>query len=417
MKTLKQWKKYFRDKYPNQSDKNINDLAQKAFDKQQAASPQTSEVPTLESAKGDTGQNQARGIPVGFGLTDASGNPLYLAPSRFPSYMQELSLTNPTAYKLLQTKVYKSSNRKYSDPNDLGTYLQGISQNHLSAVRQNPELAGFDLEKILNIGAANRASNPLFAKSGGKNVPTDYQSLSGKTTAQKLITDVWKKELGREPTAEELTFYTNKLQKAQKRNPATQTFETINGKRVQKNVTGLDETQYLTNQARKLPEYSKKTAEEARINEANNQLSVQVLARTAAANGLNLQSSFGNSIQDWVKRIASGENIEVFKNIIRQTAKRGLPDSIGQLLDQGVDLETVYEPYKRIMASVLEINPETISLSDPTLRGAIGPDKETTLYDFQRNLRKDPRWQYTNNAREDVSNSALQVLRDFGFQG
>jgi hypothetical protein len=32
-------------------------------------------------------------------------------------------------------------------------------------------------------------------------------------------------------------------------------------------------------------------------------------------------------------------------------------------------------------------------------------------------LRKDPRWQYTSNAREDVSTAALQVLRDFGFQG
>jgi hypothetical protein len=69
------------------------------------------------------------------------------------------------------------------------------------------------------------------------------------------------------------------------------------------------------------------------------------------------------------------------------------------------------------MATVLEINPNTISLNDPTLRGAIGPDKEMSIYDFQRSLRKDPRWQYTNNAREEVSDVALKVLRDFGFQG
>jgi hypothetical protein len=69
------------------------------------------------------------------------------------------------------------------------------------------------------------------------------------------------------------------------------------------------------------------------------------------------------------------------------------------------------------MSSVLEVNPETIGLDDRTLRSAIGPDKEMSMYDFERVLRKDPRWQYTNNAREDVSNSALKVLRDFGFQG
>jgi hypothetical protein len=69
------------------------------------------------------------------------------------------------------------------------------------------------------------------------------------------------------------------------------------------------------------------------------------------------------------------------------------------------------------MASILELNPESIPLNDPTLRTAIGADKEMPIYEFQRQLRKDARWQYTNNAREEVSSAALGVLRDFGFQG
>ena len=69
------------------------------------------------------------------------------------------------------------------------------------------------------------------------------------------------------------------------------------------------------------------------------------------------------------------------------------------------------------MASVLEINPETINLNDKVLRSAIGPDKEMSLYDFQKMLRKDDRWQYTSNAKEEVSGIALGILRDFGFQG
>jgi hypothetical protein len=40
-----------------------------------------------------------------------------------------------------------------------------------------------------------------------------------------------------------------------------------------------------------------------------------------------------------------------------------------------------------------------------------------SIYDFQRTLRKDPRWQYTDNARQEGSDSVLKVLRDFGFQG
>ena len=68
------------------------------------------------------------------------------------------------------------------------------------------------------------------------------------------------------------------------------------------------------------------------------------------------------------------------------------------------------------MASLLEVNPDSISLNDALLRTAIQGDKEMPIYDFQRQIKKDSRWQYTNNAREEVAGSVQQVLRDFGFQ-
>jgi len=94
-----------------------------------------------------------------------------------------------------------------------------------------------------------------------------------------------------------------------------------------------------------------------------------------------------------------------------------MPQNIVSLLDNGIDLDTIYSPYKNVMASTLEINPESITLNDPVLRGAIAGDKELPIYEFQRQLRKDSRWQYTNQAKEEVSDVALKVLRDFGFQG
>jgi hypothetical protein len=103
--------------------------------------------------------------------------------------------------------------------------------------------------------------------------------------------------------------------------------------------------------------------------------------------------------------------------MIRDVAKIGMPQNIASLLDNGVDLDAIYSPYKNVMASVLEINPESITLSDPLLRSAITGEKELPIYEFQRQLRKDSRWQYTNQAKEEVSDVALKVLRDFGFQG
>jgi hypothetical protein len=69
------------------------------------------------------------------------------------------------------------------------------------------------------------------------------------------------------------------------------------------------------------------------------------------------------------------------------------------------------------MYQVLEVNPETINVNDATLRKAIGPDKEMSLYEWQDFLKKDPRWQYTNNARESAYDAARTVLKDFGMIG
>lgn len=145
--------------------------------------------------------------------------------------------------------------------------------------------------------------------------------------------------------------------------------------------------------------------------------SLRSLEATAAANGIDLQKQFATSLEGWLQNINQGESVETYKQIIRERAKLGLPDKVASLLDKGVDLQTIYDPYRQIMASVLEINPETIKLDNKTLRMAIGPDREMSLYEYQRALRKDPRWEYTDNARSEVSKAVSQVLQDFGFQG
>jgi len=141
------------------------------------------------------------------------------------------------------------------------------------------------------------------------------------------------------------------------------------------------------------------------------------LQKVAASNGLDLQKAFGTQLPNWFASINKGESIETYKKQIRDVAKIGMPQNIASLLDNGIDLDAIYSPYKNVMASVLEINPESITLNDPVLRGAITGEKELPIYEFQRQLRKDSRWQYTNQAKEEVSDVALKVLRDFGFQG
>ena len=144
---------------------------------------------------------------------------------------------------------------------------------------------------------------------------------------------------------------------------------------------------------------------------------LDTLRGIARNNGFNLEKDFAGQIDGWLQKISQGESVDDFSRLIRAQAKLGLPDKVGNLLDQGFDLANIYAPYRNAMASVLEVTPDSINLDDPLLRSAYGPDKEMSIYDFKRALRKDPRWQYTDGARQETSNAVLGVLRDFGFQG
>ncbi len=122
-------------------------------------------------------------------------------------------------------------------------------------------------------------------------------------------------------------------------------------------------------------------------------------------------------VNNFLADLKAGQSLDTINKRIRSIAAMGMPDSIKEMVASGVDLETVYQPYKNRMAAILELNPETIDINDPTLRSAIGQDKEMPLYQFEKALRKDSRWQYTNNAKKEVSDIALRVLKDFGLQG
>ena len=232
----------------------------------------------------------------------------------------------------------------------------------------------------------------------GAGEPDIFASISNETEARALINGAFNAELGRDATATEVTKLTKLLNAAENKNP----FKTVKGIR----TGGLNKEQFLKDEIVKLPEFAKKKTDKVA-------LTGQSILGTAKANGVTLNQT---QIDSFAKRVQDGTDIKIIDKEIRGIAGLGMPENVKKLLDQGVDLSTIYSPYKNLMASILELNPESIDLKDPTLRSAIGPDKEMPIYDFEKALRKDYRWQYTDNAKRDVSNVALKVLRDFGFQ-
>jgi hypothetical protein len=238
------------------------------------------------------------------------------------------------------------------------------------------------------------------AARGGAGSAEGYATISDDTEAAAYVRSVFKSVLQRDPTADEVTKYSDALKKAQRKSLK----KTVNG------ITtgGLGSPiEFLTQEVEKLPEFVTKKKEKDTLTSQN----IQSLAR---ANGITLSA---DQLAAYADEVRNGKDINVIKNNIRNIAGYGMPDNIKKMLADGTDLETIYAPYKQTMASVLELNPIDINLDDSVLRSAIGPDKEMPLYEFKKMLKKDSRWQYTNNARAEVSDKVLRVLQDFGFQG
>jgi hypothetical protein len=147
----------------------------------------------------------------------------------------------------------------------------------------------------------------------------------------------------------------------------------------------------------------------------------QRLVKTARENGFQLSDIIpgGSTEVQVLQNIASGKlDIDRVIQDARKLAAQGQPQYVRDLLAQGYNLNQVFAPYRQVMANVLEIgDPDQIDLNDPLLRSAITDKGDMNLYDFRKQLRKDNRWQYTEQAKQDVSTAALNVLRDFGFQG
>ena len=234
---------------------------------------------------------------------------------------------------------------------------------------------------------------------GGAGKGRPQAQISNPTQAAATINTVIRGLFNREATPKEIKNLTKKLNDAERKNP----FKTVNG------VTtgGLNDQQFLLDILKATPEFAKRKSEGSNID-------AQSIRETARANLLELSDV---QINNFLKDLEGGQDINTINNRIRNIAAMGMPDSIKKMVADGADLETIYSPYKRIMADSLGINANTITLDDPTLRMAIGPDKEMSLYDYQKAIRTDNRWKYSQEANDEVTNMINQVKRDFGFMG
>lgn len=146
--------------------------------------------------------------------------------------------------------------------------------------------------------------------------------------------------------------------------------------------------------------------------------SVQSLKEYADAFGMSYSQ---RSLDAWSQGIFAGTTTtDDIQALIRRDSASAFPGYADQI-NKGTSVEALASAYKSSMANILEIDPDSITFNDPTLRRAlqyIGTDGKPSvkpIWQFETELRQDPRWEKTDNARKTVDSLSLKVLRDFGL--
>ena len=124
-----------------------------------------------------------------------------------------------------------------------------------------------------------------------------------------------------------------------------------------------------------------------------------------------------NQAQQVVRKVATTQDFEAQ---VRENAKSMFP-SYADAIDAGVTVKDIASPYIQMMADELEISDHSIDVTTPIIKNALnrldakGKPAGVNLYDFQQELRSDPRWAQTDKAKDSVMSVGVQVLRDMGL--
>lgn len=138
---------------------------------------------------------------------------------------------------------------------------------------------------------------------------------------------------------------------------------------------------------------------------------------------LNGQTYSRKWYQDNIRKVMSGKStVEALTASIRQSAASKYYAFANQIR-AGQNVMDLAQPYIQRVAEILELPSTDIDLNNPFINKAMTskvasgqkPGTQYSLWQFENDLRSDPLWKKTNNARESMFSVAHQVAKDFGM--
>ena len=113
----------------------------------------------------------------------------------------------------------------------------------------------------------------------------------------------------------------------------------------------------------------------------------------------------------------SGRDSNYYKYQFQQQAMNGAWKPFAQAIKDGQDLYSVTNTYRKSMANLLEVDPSQISWND-LQKGIIDDNGNArTTADFTKQVKNNPLWQYTQNAKDTYTGLGEDLMREFGFIG
>lgn len=143
------------------------------------------------------------------------------------------------------------------------------------------------------------------------------------------------------------------------------------------------------------------------------------LKQTAADYGVAFTDSF---IDGYVNKIQSGQDTtDGFDNLMKARAKAAYPQ-FAQQIDGGMTLQQIADPYMATYSKVLEVPQTAVTLNDPQVQKALaqvdpktGTQSSMPLWQFEQQLKKDPRYDYTSQAKTDAYTTLHEIGQNWGF--
>jgi hypothetical protein len=127
------------------------------------------------------------------------------------------------------------------------------------------------------------------------------------------------------------------------------------------------------------------------------------------------------TMQSWVQGGLNGAITpdSVKQNLVNQAASKypGFKDR----LMAGETMQQIADPYIQSQAKILELNPQAVQINDPLIQQALstkdskGQPSSKTVWQFEQDLRNDPRWTKTQNAQDSMMQTGHGILQQFGL--